>query len=61
MSEQQQIRDALADIANALKEHRDFGPYYDESELKEIAVQQQQLERRLKLTERETWEPQPQQ
>ena len=52
MSEQQQIRDALADIESALKEHRIY-PAYDDNEMETITALQEQLEARLQLTEQE--------
>ncbi len=50
MSEQQQIRDALADIESALKEHRIY-PAYDDNEMETITALQEELKARLKLTE----------
>lgn len=60
MTDRERILDALKAIEDALSDNNEY-PAYDSAELEDIAVTIQNLERRLKLTEKETWEPQPQQ
>ena len=45
------MRDALESIEDALKDHRDFGPYYDDKEIAEINALRDQFRARLSSTE----------
>lgn len=49
MSELDRIRDAIADIDGALKEHQEFGPYYDTKEIDEMHALRDKLRARLSL------------
>lgn len=51
MSEADRVRDALESIEDALRDHRDFGPYYDDKEIAEINALRDQFRARLSLTE----------
>jgi len=49
MTDDERIRDAIADIDGALKDHREFGPYYDPKEIDEMCALRDKLRARLSL------------
>lgn len=53
MTDREDAEHALADIIKALKDHEEYGPYYDDAELAQIAAKRADLVQRLEAMEKE--------
>lgn len=53
MTTREDAEHALADILKALKAHEEYGPYYDDAELAQIAAERADLVQRLAVMEKE--------